>query len=119
MICHVLGHEEASEIVRKMFNRGPRSWPWARSVAYGLKMLGLIHEDENLYRIEIARDGNRIVVTLQNQYTKGLVAQYSVEWSSEPPEPLKGKNRVVATVLGRQHIKREVEECSYFSKWRS
>jgi len=118
MIFHVLGHNEASRIIHKLFQRGPYSWPWARSVSYGLKQIGLLQEIDDLYKIQLKRMDNRIELTLWNLYTKELIASYSIDWSGkELPEPLKDRSYVVATVLGRQHVKQEIEVDSYFSKW--
>jgi len=117
MIFHTLGHEEARRIIHKLFQRGPYSWPWARSISYGLKQLGLLQEVDDLYRIQLKRVDGKIELTLWNLYTKELVASYTIEWKHEAPEPLKDKSYYVGTVLGRQHVKQEIETDSYFSKW--
>jgi len=119
MVFHVLGHEEASRIIHRIFNRGPYSWPWARSVSYGLKELGLLQEVDDLYKIQLKKtDDGKIEAVLWNLYTKEFVASYSIDWSGrEVPVPLKNRTYYVGTVLGRQHVKQEIEIDSYFSKW--
>jgi len=117
MIIHTLGHKEASKIIKRIFSRGPYSWPWARSVSYGLKYLGLLEETTN-FKIQLKKLDNEIEAWLWDLYTKELLAQYTIKWEYETPEPLKNKQYVIATVLGKQHIKKEIEENSYFSKWR-
>lgn len=118
MIYHVDGHEESSKIIHRIFNRGPYSWPWARSISYGLKELGLLEEVDELYRIQLKRVGGKIELMLWNLYSRELVASYEIEWRDEAPEPLRNRRFYIGTVLGRQHIRREIEEYSYFSKWR-
>jgi len=118
MILHTLGHNEVSKIIKKMFSRGSYSWPWARSISYGLKQLGLLHEIDDLFRIQLKKLNNRIELTLWNLYSKQLLANYTINWKHETPEPLKNKHYIIATVLGKQHVKKEIEENSYFSKWR-
>ena len=118
MILHTLGHEEASKIIKKIFSRGPYSWPWARSISYGLKQLGMLHEVDTLYRIQLKKLGSKIELILWNLYTKEQLCKYETNWKYEVPEPLGNKQYVVATVLGKPHVKQEIEENSYFSKWR-
>jgi len=119
MILHTLGHEEAGGIIRSMFARGPYSWPWARSISYGLKQLGLLEEVDDLYRIQLKKTDDGIELMLWNLYTGQLVVSYNVRWSYETPEPLKNRKHVVASVLGKQHISPSIEANSYFSKWSS
>ena len=118
MIIHTLGHKEASKIIKKIFNRGLYSWPWARSISYGLKQLGLLQEVDDLFRLQLKRLDNRIELILWNMYTREQICEYSINWKHEAPEPLKNKKFVIATVLGKQHIKKEIEIDNYFSKWR-
>ncbi len=118
MILHVLGHKEASKIIHRIFSRGPYSWPWARSISYGLKELGLLEEINTLYKLQLKRVGTKIELILWNLYTKEILAQYIINWNHETPEPLKNRSYVIATILGKQHIKKEIEINSYFSKWR-
>jgi len=118
MILHTLGHSETSKIIRRIFQRGPYSWPWARSVSYGLKFLGLLEETTN-FKIQLKRIDNRIELILWDLYTKQKICNYTINWDYEPPEPLKNKQFVIATVLGRQHIRKEIEMDSYINnKWR-
>jgi len=118
MIIHTLGHREASKIIHRIFSRGPHSWPWSRSISYGLKYLGLLKETTN-FKIQLKRIDNKIGLTLWDLYTKEEICNYNINWNHEIPEPLKNRNHVVATVLGKQHVKREIEMDSYInSKWR-
>jgi len=118
MILHALGHCEAKKIIRDMFARGPYSWPWARSISYGLKELGLLEEVDDLYKIQLKKmEGGLIELTLLNLYTSQHVATYTINWSYETPEPLKSREQVNGTVYGKQHVSERVESDSYFSKW--
>jgi len=117
MVFHILAHKRAKKIIHRIFNRGPYSWTWARSVAYGLKELELLRETTN-YGIQIKRIGNEIVLTLYDFYTKLRIAEYIATWThGELPEPLKNRTFYMGTVLGRPHVKREIEIDNYFSKW--
>ena len=117
MIFHILEHEKAKEVLHKIFNRGPYTWPWARSISYGLKELGLLKETTN-FRIQIKKVGTKIELVLWNLYTKQEICNYSINWNYEVPEPLKNRTYYAGTVLGKQHVKQEIEIDSYFSKWR-
>ncbi len=44
MAWHILGHRDASEVIHRIFFKGHLSWPWARSISYGLKELGLLRK---------------------------------------------------------------------------
>ncbi|MCD6300697.1 MAG: hypothetical protein J7L82_01345 [Staphylothermus sp.] len=119
MILHTLGHEESRKIIHKIFSRGSYSWPWARSVSYGLKQLGLLQELETLYKIQLKNLDNKIELILWNLCTKEQLCKYEITWNYELPEPLKNRNYIIATVLGKQHVRREIEIDSYInSKWR-
>ncbi len=118
MVFHVLAHGRAKKIIHRIFNRGPHSWTWARSVAYGLKELELLRETTN-YRIQIKSVGNEIVLTLYDFYTKLRIAEYITTWiHRELPEPMKNRTFYMGTVLGKPHVKQEIEVDNYFSKWR-
>jgi len=117
MIHHVKGLEESGKIIKRIFSRGSYSWTWARSIAYQLKKLGFLEDGWN-YRIQLRREGDEIELMLWNLYTKELVCHYSIRFEEEEtPEPLKNKPYHVAVVIGRAHIRKEVEENSYSSKW--
>jgi len=116
-ILHILGHSEASKIIHRIFQRGPYSWPWARSISYGLKQLGLLQETTN-FKIQLKKLGSKIELILWNLYTKEQLCKYEINWKYEPPEPLKSRHYIVATVLGKQHVREEIEINSYSSKWR-
>jgi len=49
---HILGHERVSKIIKRIFGKGHLDWPWSRSIAYELMLLGILKEGEN-YRVEI------------------------------------------------------------------
>ena len=49
---HILGHERATKVIRKLFGKEYLDWAWARSIAYGLMLLKLLKEG-NYYRVEV------------------------------------------------------------------
>jgi len=117
MVYHVLGHNEAKDIIRKIFGKGHLSWPWARSIFYKLKELGFA-EEGGRYIIELEYRNLTLIVTLRDIYNN-LLKEYIEPWFNENrlPAPLsadKTKDRYL--VLGVQHVKPENEE-SYFSRW--
>jgi len=117
MVWHIYGHDEAKDIIRKVFGKGHLSWPWARSIFYKLKELG-IAEEGNRYIIELEYRSMAILVYLRDVYGN-LIKEYFEPWFNEKmlPAPLNpDRDRVRYLVLGRQHIKPENEE-SYFSRW--
>jgi len=118
MVHHLLSHEEAKELIHKIFNKGNLGWPWARSIFYKLKESGFV-EEGGRYIIELEYVNMAIHVYLKDIYGN-LIKEYFESWFQEaklppPLSPDKRKDRYL--VLGRQHIKEENEE-SYFSKWR-
>ena len=78
----------------------------------------MLHEVDTLYRIQPKKLGNKIELILWNLYTREQLSKYEINWKYEAPEPLKSRHYIVATVLGKQHIRKEIEINSYFSKWR-
>jgi len=117
MVWHLYGHDEAKDLIRRIFQKGHLSWPWARSIFYKLKQFGLA-EEGNQYIIELEYRNMSLIVTLRDIYNN-LLKEYFEPWFNEVklPPPLsaeKTKDRYL--VLGRQHIKEENEE-SYFSRW--
>lgn len=116
MIHHLKGLEESGEIIKRIFSRGSYSWAWARSIAYQLKKLGFLEDGWN-YRIQLRREGDELELVLWDLYTKELVCQYKIFYEEEEaPEPLKNKPYHIAIVIGKAHIRKEVEE-AYHSKW--
>jgi len=118
MVYHLLGHDKAKDIIRKIFGKGHLSWPWARSVFYKLKEMGFASEGSQ-YIIELEYRNLALIVTLRDIYGN-LIKEYFEPWFNENrlPAPLSdGKTRDRYLVMGRQHVKEENEE-SYFSKWR-
>jgi len=117
MIYHIYGHREASTVIHKLFSRGPYSWPWARSVFYKLKELGLASEG-NYYIIELLYRGGTIYIYLKDSYGNTMKV-YNSTWldTENIPTPLDKEHRFKGVVVGRQHIKEENEN-SYFSRWR-
>jgi len=118
MVYHLLGHEEAKDLIHRIFQKGYLSWPWARSIFYKLKESGFV-EEGGRYIIELEYVNMAIHVYLKDIYGN-LIKEYFESWFQEaklppPLSPDKRKDRYL--VLGRQHIKEENEE-SYFSKWR-
>jgi len=117
MVWHIYGHDEAKQLIHKIFGRGHLSWPWARSIFYKLKEMGFASEG-NQYIIEIEYKNLALIVTLRDIYGN-LIKEYLEPWFNELrlPAPLsdnKGKDRYL--VIGKQHVKSENEE-SYFSRW--
>ena len=118
MVHHVLGHDEASDIIRKIFGKGYLSWPWARSVFYGLKRMGLA-EEGSYYILELEYRDIMIYLYLRDYPFYNLIKAYSLPWrgSDGLPPPLSvEKPKVRYPVIGKQHIKEE-NEGSYFSRW--
>jgi len=117
MVWHIYGHEEAKQLIHKIFNKGHLSWPWARSIFYKLKDLGLA-EEGGRYIIEIEYRNLALIVALRDVYGN-LIKEYHEPWFQEtilPPPLSDSKTKDRYLVLGRQHIKPENEE-SYFSRW--
>jgi len=116
-VWHIYGHDEAKQLIRKIFGKGNLSWPWARSLFYKLKQLGLASEG-NQYIIEIEYGNMTIFVYLRDIYGN-LIKEYE-PWFNEnklpPPLSAEKKNKDRYLVIGRQHIKPENEE-SYFTRW--
>jgi len=117
MVWHLYGHDEAKDLIRRIFQKGHLSWPWARSIFYKLKELG-IAEEGNRYIIELEYRSMAILVYLRDVYGN-LIKEYYEPWFNELrlPAPLsdnKSKDRYL--VIGKQHVKSENEE-SYFSRW--
>jgi len=117
MVWHIYGHDEAKDLIRRIFQKGHLSWPWARSIFYKLKELGLA-EEGNRYIIELEYRSMAILVYLRDIYNN-ILKEYFEPWFNEVrlPPPLsaeKTKDRYL--VIGKQHVKEENEE-SYFSRW--
>jgi len=88
--------------------------PWARSVFYKLKDLGLT-EEESQYIIELEYKDMSVFIYLKDIHGN-LIKGYAEPWFQETklPPPLsaeKTKNRYL--VLCRQHIKPENEESCF------
>jgi len=117
MVYHVLGHRDAKELIHKIFGKGHLSWPWARSIFYKLKELGLAEEGSR-YIIEIEYKIMAIFIYLKDIYNN-ILKEYFEPWFNENrlPAPLTpDRDKVRYLVLGKQHIKPKNEE-SYFSRW--
>jgi len=59
MCWHILGHKCSARIIRSLFSKGWESWPWARSISYGLMLLGLMQEG-NTYQIELQNRNGKL-----------------------------------------------------------
>jgi len=115
MVNHLLGHKYAGKLIEKLFSKGHLSWPWARSVFYGLKKLGLAFEGNN-YIIELKYENSVLIIWLKDLYGNPLYV-FEMEWNREPPQPLsKNRSYFKIVVIGKQHIKEENEE-GYFDRW--
>jgi len=118
MVWHIYGHEEAKQLIHKIFGKGHLSWPWARSIFYKLKQLGLASEGSQ-YIIEIEYRNMALLITLCDIYNN-LLKEYFEPWFNEtklpPPLSAEKKTKDRYLVIGRQHVKEEIEE-SYFARW--
>ena len=116
MVEHLRGHDKAGDIIRKIFPRGFEAWPWARSIFYALKHLGLADEG-GYYIVELKYENQTIYLYLRDYYNN-LLKVYTASWECEelPPPLSVEEKRVLYPVLGVQHVKEENEE-SYFSRW--
>ena len=114
---HILGHERASRIIKKIFGKGHLDWPWSRSIAYGLTQLGLLREG-SYYRVEVRYGGGHLYFILKDYYNEYLLQEYSIRWShSQPPSPLsKNTQHYKGLVLGVSRTNPKNDE-SYFSRW--
>jgi len=118
MCWHVLGHGRASRVIRSLFGRGWESWAWARSISYGLMLLGLVGEG-SAYQIELWYRDGVLDLVLRDYYYGTTLAVYDLRWEhGEPPAPLSGTSSTYrGAVVGAPHSKPENAE-SYFSRWR-
>lgn len=117
MVYHIFGHRHTSKILERIFGKGHLSWPWGRSIFYGLKKLRIANEGNN-YIIELRYSDGLLYLWLKDLYGNPVYA-FKTKWDEEPPQPLsKNCNYFKTVVLGKQHIKMENEN-SYFSKWRA
>ena len=117
MAWHVLGHSRTSKIIRSLFGKGYLSWSWARSISYGLMLLGLVQEG-NMYQVELAYREGELWLYLRDYYFGNTLAVYTLHWEHEPPAPLSGTSSTYrGAVVGVPHSKKE-SDSSYFSRWR-
>jgi len=114
MIDHIKGHEESSKIIHRLFGKGHLSWPWGRSIFYGLKKLGLAGEGEQ-YIIELFYEDGWLKVILKDLYGN-TIKIFEKEWSGELPPPLSEKRHYKSVAIGKQHVY-AMNESSYFSRW--
>jgi len=115
MVEHIRGHEEASKIIHRLFGKGHLSWPWGRSIFYGLKRLGLAGEGEQ-YIIELFYEDGWLKVFLKDLYGS-TIKIFEKEWSGDPPPPLDNSRKQYKSVaIGKQHVYEPNEE-GYFSRW--
>ena len=109
---HILGHERAAMIIKRVFQRGPYSWSWARSLAYVLKELEYIRESEPVV-IYINYNNGVISVRLRDFYTEMItIYEASIRWEYEQlPAPLSSNiTRMKHNVVGVVHIAEENDE---------
>jgi len=118
MVRHILGHERASKIIKRLFSKGYLDWPWSRSISYGLILLGILKEG-NYYKVEVRYEGNYIVLLLKEYYNGYLIQEYRIWWEyTQPPLPLtKQTTYYKGLALGVAHTNPKNDE-SYFNKWR-
>ena len=114
MIDHIKGHEEASKMIHKLFGKGHLSWPWSRSIFYGLKKLGLAEEGPS-YIVELLYEDGWLKLILRDLYGN-TIKIFEKEWSGELPPPLSEKRHYKSVAIGKQHVYEPNEE-GYFSRW--
>ena len=114
MVDHIKGHKNARDIIHKIFGKGNLSWPWGRSVFYGLKKYKLASEGRN-YIVEFFWRNGLLKLVLMDYYGNTL-AIYEKEWRDRPPEPLSNRTYYKTVAVGKQHIYEENEN-NYFSRF--
>ena len=117
MTWHILGHERAAKIIKRLFGKGCLDWPWSRSIAYGLMLLDILKGGNN-YRIEVLYRENHLYFILRNYYTGYLINEYTIKWNHEklPPPLTKEKPHYKGLALGVPHTNPKNDE-NYFSRW--
>jgi len=117
MIWHILGHERATKVIRKLFGKGHLDWPWSRSIAYGLMLLGILKEG-SYYRVEVMYKEGYLHLLLKDYYTGYPIQEYSIRWGhSQLPSPLSKQTKYYkGLALGVAHTNPKNDE-SYFSRW--
>jgi len=114
MVEHIRGHDYVKEVIHRLFSKGHLSWPWGRSIFYGLKKLGLADEGTP-YIIEILYEEGWLKLILRDLYGNTLKV-FEREWSGELPPPLSEKRHYKSVAIGKQHVY-AMNESSYFSRW--
>jgi len=101
----------------KLFGKGHLSWAWARSIRYGMMLLGLLKEG-NYYRVEVWYQDDYLSLILRDYYTGCIIQEYRARWGHEElPLPLsKDSQYYRGLALGVSHTNPKNSE-SYFSKW--
>ncbi|MEM4003897.1 MAG: hypothetical protein QW836_09950 [Ignisphaera sp.] len=112
MIDHTVG--DSRRYLKKIFGEED-TYPYSRSLFYGLKKLGLVEKGPQ-YIVELQYLNGRIVLVLKDLYGN-IIQVFEREWTSPPPSPLeKEGDRKIAVSLGVQHIYSQ-NESSYFSRY--
>ena len=114
MVEHVRGHGYVEELIHRLFGKGHLSWPWSRSIFYGLKKVGLA-EEGTPYIVEMFYEEGWLKVILKDLYGNTLKV-FEREWSGELPPPLSEKRHYKSVAIGKQHVYEPNEE-GYFSRW--
>jgi len=114
---HILGHERATKIIKKLFGKGHLNWSWSRSVAYGLMELGFLREG-SYYRVEVVYKEGYLHLLLKDYYTGYLIQEYRIRWEySQLPSPLSKQTMYYkGLALGVTHTNPKNDEL-YFSRW--
>ena len=114
MVEHVKGHDYVKEVIHRLFAKGHLSWPWSRSIFYGLKKLGLAEEGPS-YIVELFYEDGWLKLILMDLYGN-TIKIFEKEWLGEPPPPLDDRKHYKSVAIGKQHVY-EGNEASYFSRW--
>ncbi|MEM1842698.1 MAG: hypothetical protein QXL19_10020 [Ignisphaera sp.] len=119
-----LGYEEGLMIdhikytsrkyLRKIFGEED-TYPYARSLFYSLKKLGLAEEGPQ-YILELQYLNGKIILILKDIYGNTLQI-FEKNWINPPPSPLsQEENKKIAITLGKQHVY-QPNENSYFNRY--
>ena len=114
MVEHVKGHDYVKEVIHRLFAKGHLSWPWSRSIFYGLKRVGLAEEGQS-YIVEMLYEDGWLKLILRDLYGN-TIKVFEKEWSGELPPPLSEKRQYKSVAIGKQHVY-AMNESSYFSRW--
>ncbi|MEM2197203.1 MAG: hypothetical protein QW290_09000 [Sulfolobales archaeon] len=112
MIDHLKGI--SGRYLKKIFGKED-TYPYSRSLFYGLKKLGLAEEGPQ-FLLEIQYLNNEIIFTIKD-IDGNILHVFRQRWEGAPPTPLtKEGDKRISITYGKQHIK-AANESSYFSRF--